>query len=103
MTQELGKNLRFDFIIYNADNTINRFIEFDGKQHESGMSGGSWSHLAPFETIQTYDNLKNQWCLNNHYTLIRIPYVRLNKLCLDDIMGDTYIYKGSDELCHEFS
>jgi len=29
--EETGHKHRFDFIIYNEDNTINRFIEFDGR------------------------------------------------------------------------
>lgn len=30
LLQETGRRLRFDFIIYNMDGTINRFVEFDG-------------------------------------------------------------------------
>ena len=62
LAKETGRKLRFDFIIYNEDGTVNRFIEFDGVQHNSGMSGGIWSHLEPLEIIQERDNIKNNFC-----------------------------------------
>lgn len=96
MNKDINRKLRFDFIIYNNDNTVNRFVEFDGIQHKVGMVGGYWSHAESLETIKERDNLKNQWCLDNNYTLIRIPYSRLEKLCLEDILGNKYIYKGDD-------
>ena len=36
LTNETGRRLRFDFVIYNDDGSINRFVEFDGNQHNSG-------------------------------------------------------------------
>ena len=96
MKKDLKRNLRFDFIIYNDDNTVNRFIEFDGKQHKFGMQGGHWSQAEPLEKIQERDKIKNEWCLKNNYILVRIPYTRLKKLCLEDLMSDKFIYKGDD-------
>lgn len=96
MRKELKRNLRFDFIIYNKDGSVNRFVEFDGKQHKFGMQGGYWSQAEPLEKIQERDKIKNEWCLKNNYILIRIPYTRLERLCLEDIMGDKFIYKGDD-------
>lgn len=96
MKKDIKRNLRFDFIIYNNDNTINRFVEFDGRQHKIGMQGGYWSQAEPLEKIQERDKIKNDWCLKNNYILVRIPYSRLEQLNLDDIMGNKFIYKGSD-------
>lgn len=92
--KDTQRKLRFDFIIYNDDNTINRFVEFDGRQHITGMDKGLWSQSETLETIQERDNIKNNWCLNNGYTLIRIPYSRLPRLCLNDIITDKYVCKG---------
>lgn len=73
--QATNKKLRFDFIIYNTDGTINRFVEFDGRQHIDGPDPGIWRHnTQTLEEIQYNDNLKNQFCINNNMTLIRIPY-----------------------------
>ena len=39
LLKQTQRRLRFDFIIYNEDGSINRFIEFDGNQHKTGMWG----------------------------------------------------------------
>lgn len=93
LIHDTNRNLRFDFIIYNGDNTINRFVEFDGIQHETGIVGGTWGKIDNKEIIQERDTIKNNWCLKNNYLLVRIPYTKLNTLCLDDIMGNKFIYK----------
>ena len=93
LAKETGRKLRFDFIIYNEDGTVNRFIEFDGVQHNSGMSGGIWSYLEPLEIIQERDNIKNNFCKQHGYTLVRLPYHTIKNLTIDKIMGDEYIYE----------
>lgn len=91
---ETKRKLRFDFIIYNEDGSLNRFIEFDGNQHKDGLFGGSWSHCESLETIKERDNIKNNFCLKHNYILVRIPYSHLNKITLEDLIGDNFIYKG---------
>lgn len=93
LLHQTGRRLRFDFIIYNEDGTINRFVEFDGNQHITGMWGGDWSNTETLEVIQERDNIKNQFCINNNYILVRIPYNKKDNLTLEDILGDTFIYK----------
>lgn len=90
---ETKRNLRFDFIIYKEDGEIDRFVEFDGNQHKTGMWGGSWHNLEPLEKIQERDEIKNNFCLKHNYTLIRIPYSILNNMTLEDIMTDKYKIK----------
>ena len=90
LLEQTQRHLRFDFIIYNEDGSINRFVEFDGNQHITGMWGGNWSNLETFDVIQERDNIKNNFCLKNNYTLIRLPYSLLNKITLEDIFGDKY-------------
>ena len=88
---ETGRKLRFDFILYNQNGSVNRFIEFDGNQHQTGMWGGNWSHLETKEKIQERDLIKNNFCKQHGYTLIRLPYSVLNNLTLDLILGDKYV------------
>lgn len=97
LLQKTGRKLRFDFIIYNEDGSLNRFVEFDGNQHITGMQGGNWSNLETLDTIKERDNIKNNFCLNNNYILVRIPYSKIDKITLEDILGDNFVYKGDDK------
>lgn len=63
--------LPFDF--YLSD--YNVLLEIDGKQHFEPLMGGQ----KGFEIRQKHDAIKNQYCLNNHIQLIRIPYTEFNK------------------------
>ena len=91
LLEETKRRLRFDFIIYNEDGSINRFIEFDGHQHKKGWIGGNWSHEEDPSLIQERDTIKNNFCLKHNYILVRIPYDDINKLSLETIMGEKYI------------
>lgn len=73
---------RFDFYVNN-----NYLIEFDGMQHFSSVElfGGE----DKFKIQQERDNYKNQWCKENNIPLIRIPYTKLDTLCLEDLMLET--------------
>ena len=90
LVSQTGRRLRFDFIIYNEDDSINRFVEFDGNQHKTGMWGGNWSNTETYEVIHERDMIKNQFCIKNNYILIRIPYSKIDNLTLQDIMGEEY-------------
>lgn len=87
LTEEVGRALRFDFIIYNKDQTINRFVEFDGIQHTGKTQIGP----EPYEILYQKDNLKNQFCLSHGYILIRIPYSKKETLTLEDIMEPNFM------------
>lgn len=82
--QDTGCRYRFDFIIYKEDGKVERFIEFDGRQHFTGPDTAFWSRTNDtLKDIQMRDNIKNQWCKENGYILIRIPYTQLNNLTLE--------------------
>lgn len=91
LVKETGRRLRFDFIIYdnNFEKPI-RFIEFDGRQHIRGPEAG-WSNSDSLETIQERDKIKNKFCADKGYPLVRIPYTKINQMTLEDIMGDKYL------------
>jgi len=81
--------LRWDFII-ESDEPI--FIEFDGKQHfEPQRFGGISMEKAQlaFEIQQTYDKIKNDYCNNNGYLFLRIPYKEYGNM--ESIISDFII------------
>lgn len=94
LTKISGHRYRFDFVIYNNDNTIKRIIEYDGRQHVFGPDTNYWSRASEtLEDIQKRDKEKNDFCLKNHFPLVRIPYTKLN-CTLEDLFGDKYLIKG---------
>ena len=96
LTQETNRNLRFDFIIYNNDGSVDRFVEFDGRQHFTGPDTNYWGHTTDtLQSIQEKDNIKNNFCLSHKLKLIRIPYWHKN-ITYEDIFSDKYLLKGSD-------
>ena len=55
-----------------------------------------WSKSDPLELIQERDNIKNNFCLENNYPLVRIPYTKINNITIEDILGDKYLLKGGN-------
>lgn len=95
--QATGRKLRFDFILYDETFTKPiRMIEFDGRQHSKGPEA-IWSESDSLELIQERDNIKNKFCLDNNYPLVRIPYTKLKNITIQDILGDAYLVKGDDD------
>lgn len=76
-----GGCLRFDFAIFNKDDSLIELIEFDGVQHFKEVSG-LWKDSYTLEERQTNDKLKNEYCKNNNIKLIRIPYTQINNINL---------------------
>lgn len=97
LTQNCGRKLRFDFIIYNKDNQISRIIEFDGKQHE-GMIYNTWTKTnEEIKDLLERDVIKNKFCIEHNIPLVRIPYNKLQSLTLDDLLGDNFLIKGDNK------
>lgn len=64
--------LRFDFIIHNRI-----FIEYDGAHHDRPVNFGGISDKEAeenFKRQQIYDKMKNDYCIENNYPLLRIPH-----------------------------
>ena len=74
---------RFDFYVNKS-----YLIEFDGSQHFL-CSGSGWDTEENFEKTIQRDQYKNQWCKENNIPLIRIPYTKLDTLCIEDLMLET--------------
>lgn len=80
---DTNSKARFDFFINNK-----YLLEFDGSQHF--FAGGTdWNTEENFQKTQEHDEYKNQWCKDNNIPLIRIPYTKLNTLCIEDLMLET--------------
>lgn len=80
-----GKQLFFDF--YLPD--YNCCIEYDGEQHFKDKS--LFSH-DNFEERCYRDKVKNLYCFENEIILIRIPYTRFKKLCIEDLLPETSLF-----------
>jgi len=66
--------LKFDFYI----KSHNLLIEYDGEQHYKPINlfGGR----SRFLELRKNDLIKNNWCLDNGITLLRIPYTSFDKI-----------------------
>jgi very-short-patch-repair endonuclease len=70
---ENGKYLRWDFIILTDDDPL--FIEVDGEQHFSPQRFGNTTQEdadVRFITQKRRDKLKNEYCIDNGYLLLRV-------------------------------
>lgn len=80
---------RFDFYIDNK-----YLIEYDGIQHSNNYNSGTsaWFDEETVKVIKERDDYKNNWCIQNNIPLIRIPYSKLDTLCLNDLLLSTSNY-----------
>lgn len=72
--------LRFDFGVTYQNNLY--LIEVDGAQH---YYAGGWTTKERLEEVQKHDKIKTEYCLENGYVLIRLPFWVFKK--------DSYIKK----------
>jgi very-short-patch-repair endonuclease len=73
LTKYCGKALRFDFMFINHK----RVFEFDGEHHEKTVKFGGISQEKAeeqFQKQQEYDKLKDDFCRENVYKMVRISY-----------------------------
>lgn len=86
--------LRFDFAIYDKDNHIVMFIEYDGEQHfqEIKYSSDANKNKEKLIKVRERDRLKNEYCKQNGFSLLRIPYICKNDV--EDIVISALKEKG---------
>lgn len=75
---------KFDFYVNNQ-----YLIEYDGSQHFKSEDRGGWNTKENLIKTQEHDKFKNQYCFEYNIPLIRIPYTRLDDLCLEDLIPET--------------
>lgn len=79
-----GRPLRFDFVVFDDEGTIDFIIEYQGKQHyEASAKFGGKKGLYQ---QQFNDNQKRRFCALHHFNLIEIPYYEENQISYDYIM-----------------
>lgn len=61
------------------------------------MRYGNWSKTETHDVIKERDEVKNNFCINNNYTLIRLPYNTLKSMTIEKIMKDEYRYVGKSQ------
>lgn len=64
--------LRFDFAVFNNDNTLSCLIEYDGEQYFKPV--GLFGSEEGFKETRLRDQIKDEYCKKNNIKLIRIPY-----------------------------
>jgi Zn ribbon nucleic-acid-binding protein len=64
-----GKQLKFDFAIFDSAKSLYCLIEFDGQFHFKKQYDGD-----RHEIIKNHDRRKNTYCQQHNIPLIRIPY-----------------------------
>lgn len=77
-----GYQLRFDFLINNEF-----LLEYDGEQHYNPV----YYFHSSLNEQKDNDTRKNEYAKSHNIPLKRIPYWNLNKITLEDIMGDKYL------------
>lgn len=70
--------LRFDFAIKNKEGQIICLVEFQGEQHYKYSD--FFEERQSFESRQSYDNMKRDYCRKNNLLLIEVPYWDYDKL-----------------------
>lgn len=79
-----GRNLRFDFAIFDDEGNIETLLEYDGEQHY--MVDGRKGNKGLIQ--QRYnDNQKNQYCQAHGYRLIRIPYWQYTNINKENLLA----------------
>ena len=94
------KKLPFDFAVFINDSII--LIEYDGEQHFRPFNKKVKSAVKAFDDLRRNDEIKNNYCKENNYHLIRINYLHKDVIAeleknLHDLFND-YPLTGSEIL-----
>lgn len=71
-------SLRFDFAIFDKNNTLKYLIEYDGEQHFRSVE--YWGGDDYFNYTKLNDQIKNNYCKEKSIGLYRIPYWKFNEI-----------------------
>lgn len=83
LTSLNGGNLKFDFAVFNSDNSLRYLIEFNGIQHYEPIDffGGE----KQFKIQKQNDQKKISYCKENKIPLVIISYQEINDISFDYI------------------
>ena len=83
-----GCLLKWDIIIWQFGEPV--YIEFDGQQHFKMVT--CWGGQLAFDALQARDKLKDDYCKDEGYLLLRIPhteYLNMEAIVVDFIQSNT--------------
>lgn len=81
---------RYDFILFDNNDHPYRIIEFDGQQHYNSSNSFDKTE-KDFQDRQLKDKIKNEYALQHHIPLVRIPYKELKNLSWDMLMSEHFL------------
>ena len=84
LNSQNGRDLRFDFCVFDDDGKIDFLIEYQGKQHYQPVS--KYGGKKGFYQQQFNDNQKRRFCALHNIKLIEIPYTEEHLISYDYIM-----------------
>lgn len=79
---------KFDFFLTD----LNILIEYNGEQHYHYRADNSWNNEGHFKATQNRDEQKIEWCKQNNFPLLIIPYTDFN------ILDEGYLQEKINEL-----
>lgn len=79
-----GYPLRFDFAVLNDKKELITLIEFNGIQHYQAIPG--YSDIDNLLDLQERDQMKIEYCKQHNIPLKIIPYTKLGKITLNDLL-----------------
>lgn len=94
-SNETGRLLKFDFAIFDKEESLYCVIEFDGQQHYFGtrFSKNKEHNKEKFRKLKLYDSIKTDYCTKNKINLLRIPYWEIENI-------ESIIDKNIKERCY---
>lgn len=84
-------NRRFDFAILDEKNEPVRLIEYDGIQHYYVSKTWGWTKNMSLEQQQKRDLEKNLIAKKHNVELCRIPYWKLEKITIKELLDNTFL------------
>jgi hypothetical protein len=92
LTSRSGRELRFDFAVFDDDGELMFLIEYQGIQHYQAKSvfGG----VEGLRNQQFNDMKKREYCRKHNIILIAIPYIDEMRINFDYIMERYYELGG---------
>lgn len=80
---------RFDFALFDKNNNLVMFIEFDGEQHYNDLKG-VWGQADSLINIKKRDEWKNNYAKSINIPLVRIPYWERDNITTKTIFNPAY-------------
>ena len=88
LVSSTGRELRFDFAVFNDDGSLMFLIEYQGIQHYQPKS--KFGGFAGLRKQSYNDMLKREYCKKHNIILVAIPYTDELKMDYDYIMNAYY-------------